>query len=150
MAQPPNPQRRPPPPTAHKPKTTKPELIEFSGNAPDPIGDISYTGNIETDSAAELTTISAGFRQRMANEQARVNDELDSENWFTVVFETRAQKEAFLRAVHLLEHGDKYLDGRDVAQALGVDLPPSGRKFRPTPKIDPKLAALAKPVAYRR
>lgn len=129
--------------------TQRQELKEFRP-APDPLAKVPYTGNVEQDAAAEMSALDAGFRQRMQNEQARVNDELDSENWVAIVFETRDQKEAFLAAVGLLQHGDKYLDCRDVAKVLGVELLPSGRTYRPEPRIDSKLAALAKPVAYRK
>lgn len=157
MPTPPRPPARPAPrpvaPVAARPPrrpaaAPRQELAEFQ-LAPDPLAKVEYTGDLERDSAAELEAIDAGWRERRAREQQRVNDELDSENWIAVVFETRAQKEAFLQALNLLEHGDKYLDGRDVAKALNVDLPPSGRVFRPEPKINPRWAALAKPPAKR-
>ena len=51
--------------------------------------------------------------------------------------------------VGLLDIGDKYFDGRDVAEIMGIDLQPSGREYRPEARIDNKLAALADPVKYR-
>ena len=135
----------PPKPSAGKPR----ELREFRP-APDPLAKVKATGDVAADAAAEFDAIDEGFRQRMANEQSRVNDELDSENWFAVVFETRAQKDEFLERLGLLDHGDKYLDGVEVAKILKIDLSPSGRKYRPAPKIDPKFSELAKPVSYRK
>lgn len=114
--------------------------------APDPLQSVRYTGDVQRDTESEMSALSVGFQQRMRREQQRVNDELDSENWINIVFETRAQKGAFLRLAGLAECGDKYLDGRDVAAALGVDLPPSGRVFRPAPKISQEYAELAVPL----
>ena len=144
------PRPAPKPAVATRPVSGKSrELREFRA-APDPLLKVKSTGDVAVDAAAEFDAIDEGFRQRMANEQSRVNDELDSENWFAVVFETRAQKEEFLEILGLLDHGDKYLDGVEVARRLNVDLSPSGRKYRPAPKIDPKFSELAKPVSYRK
>ena len=144
------PRPAPRPAALPKPVSGKPrELREFRP-APDPLAKVPATGDVAADAAAEFDAIDQGFRQRMANEQSRVNAELDSENWVAVVFETRAQKEEFLERIGLLDHGDKYLDGVDVARILSVDLSPSGRKYRPEPRVDHKLSELAKPVSYRK
>lgn len=156
---PPVPPRRPQPPARVQPQAkrvqplargARKELAAFA-EAPDPLAGVQYTGNLEADSAAELGAIEQGFRARMANEQDRVNNELDTERWFCVVFETRDQRDDFLAKAKLAPPGDnKYLDYRDVAAALGIDVIDSGRKYRPEPRIDAKLAALAKPVDYRK
>lgn len=55
--------------------------------------------------------------------QSRLYDEQnDTEFWFAVYFATRDEKESFLRAVKLIDHGDKYIDGRVFAETLGVKL----------------------------
>ena len=62
----------------------------------------------------------------------------DTEYWFAMYFQTRDQKEAFLKAMGWFERGDKYLDGTAVAKKLGIELPP-----RPAPykvgRLDKKL-----------
>ena len=45
----------------------------------------------------------------------------DTEFWCCLCFETRDQKDAFLKAAGLFDIGDKYLDGRQVARKLGID-----------------------------
>ena len=139
----------PPPMPGAAPKPARKPLPEFRP-AKDPLAGVKYTGDVEQDTVAELGAVEAAFRAREEREATRMSNEIDSENWFAVVFETRAQKEEFLEILGLLDHGDKYLDGVEVARRLNVDLSPSGRKYRPAPKIDPKFSELAKPVSYRK
>ena len=138
----------PPPQMAVAPKPARKPLPEFMP-VKDPLAGVKYTGDVEQDTVAELGAVEAAFRAREEREAIRMSNEIDSENWFAVVFETRAQKEEFLRRINLLDLGDKYFDGRDVADLLGVELSPSGREYRPEARIDSKLAALADPVKYR-
>lgn len=99
-------------------------------------------GNAELDSFADLDAVQAGFRKRAKMEASRFKKATDSEYWFAVCFQTREQKEAFLRAMKLIELGDKYLSGELVAKQLGVDLPSADVPYRPDPKIDAAYAAL--------
>jgi hypothetical protein len=71
----------------------------------------------------ELSDLEAGIRARKKAERVRFEAATDSEYWFAVCFRTRAEKEMFLRSAGLWEHGDKYLDGRVVADKLGVAMP---------------------------
>lgn len=87
------------------------------------------TGDVEADSRAELDAVAQGFRKRGRDEEKRFRDTLDSEFWFAVCFQTRAQKEAFLTAAKLILHGDKYLDGRVVTKAMGIEIPPADVKY---------------------
>ena len=64
--------------------------------------------------------------------------EVDTEYWFVVCFQNRAQKDEFLQKVGWDRLGDKYLDGLAVAQVLGVDIQPIElrvRRGRRTPKL---------------
>ncbi|MFT7836933.1 hypothetical protein Q5530_12355 [Saccharothrix sp. BKS2] len=72
---------------------------------------------------AELDALARGFRERTAREDERFRLATDSEFWFVLCFKSREEKDAFLRAGRLFHLGDKYLDGRAAASALGVDLP---------------------------
>ena len=94
------------------------------------------TGNPEADSAADLDAVQQGFRNRAKQESDRFALATDSEYWAAICFQTREQKEAFLSALKLLEFGDKYLDGRLVAERLGVKLPESQVPYKPEPKLD--------------
>lgn len=97
--------------------------------------------DIEAEAAEEVSEILNGFKARDERECARREDATDSEFWVAVCFQTRAQKEEFLRKLGLLEIGDKYLDGMEVARKLGVTLtspvPPM-----PIIRIDQKLIDL--------
>lgn len=88
---------------------------------PDPLKDVEYTGNNETDSKKELDAIAEGWRQRKDMEADRFEETTDSEYWFAVCFKTRGDKEAFLNQIKQLQWlGDKYLNGYDFSEALGL------------------------------
>ncbi|MCC8251502.1 hypothetical protein [Saccharothrix luteola] len=89
---------------------------------PGPLADVEYTGDLATDSAAELDTLALGFRERTRREDERFRLATDSEYWFALCFASRAEKDAFLHAARLFHIGDKYLDGRAAAAALGVTM----------------------------
>lgn len=89
---------------------------------PDPLADVEYTGDLPEDSRRELTALQQGFRDRAKREAERFRQATDSEYWFAVCFRSREDKERFLRALHLLAVGDKYLDGYAVARLLRVDM----------------------------
>lgn len=98
------------------------------------------TGNPEVDSRADLDAVQKGFRDRIKNENNRFELSTDSEYWFAACFQTREQKEAFLKALDLLVHGDKYIDGRLLAEKLGIELPAADVPYRAECKIDKDYA----------
>lgn len=83
------------------------------------------------------------FAERAKEEQRRFVQATDSEYWFCVCFTTREEKEEFLRKAGLFEHGDKYLDGRVVAEALGVKLSSESARFSEA-KISSRMRKLAR------
>lgn len=92
--------------------------------ASDPLADVAYCDppNLEADSAAELNAMQQAFKARAKQEAQRFRDVTDSEYWVAVCFQTREDKDRFLRALNLIQLGDKYIDGHKAAQLLGVDL----------------------------
>ena len=98
------------------------------------------TGNPEADSKADLDAVQQGFRDRIKNENNRFELATDSEYWFAACFQTREQKEVFLKAMDLIVHGDKYIDGRLLAEKLGVELPDADVPYRTEGKIDKDYA----------
>jgi len=74
------------------------------------------------DTIAGAKRIKSAFQQRARGEQQRFENATDSEFWVAFCFQTRAQKEQFLRALKLIDLGDKYIDGLDAAEVLGVDV----------------------------
>lgn len=77
---------------------------------------------LEKEAAKESNEILDKFRQRANDENARLLDATDSEFWVAMCFQTREQKEEFLRKAHLIQYGDKYLDGMKVAEEMGIKL----------------------------
>ena len=76
------------------------------------------SGSFAEDSVKELSELEAGLKERKAAEAARFKRATDSEFWFAVCFETREEKDDFLRWTGLIELGDKYIDGRVVAEVF--------------------------------
>lgn len=106
-----------------------------------PLDQLEPTGDIEVDAKTELIAAREALRAVDEQRNRRMDFITDSEYWFAVSFQTREQKEAFLQALNLYAHGDKYLDGYVVARKLGVTLPPV--EFDPVlPKQDKKLSDL--------
>lgn len=84
--------------------------------------DVHALEGFEEEAAQDVPALLSGFKQRARDEEQRMLDAVDSEYWVAVCFQTREQKEEFLRKLGLLELGDKYLDGMEVAGVLGVEL----------------------------
>lgn len=47
----------------------------------------------------------------------------DSEFWFTICFESRDQKDMFLKKTGWQNLGNKYIDGTDLARHMDIELP---------------------------
>jgi hypothetical protein len=92
--------------------------------------------DIEKQAAAELEALRSDFQKRAKNEEKVFYEATDSEHWIAICFQSREQKEEFLAAKKWERHGDKYLDGADVARQEGVKLTPAQppRKTRPISK----------------
>ena len=81
----------------------------------------------------EMSELLKKFKAQKAEERKTFYENVDSEYWICVCFQSREQKEAFLEKAGLMQYGDKYLDGMDVAQHMGInikDLTPKTRKTR--------------------
>lgn len=92
---------------------------------------------------AEIAHAESEFSARAKVEAMRFEEATDSEFWFAVCFQTRAQKDAFIDAMGWRKDlGDKYLDGVEVARRLGVQIERKtvARRTRPHSQ---KLKALA-------
>lgn len=83
--------------------------------------------------AGEVEKVESEFAARSDREEKRFQDATDSEFWVAVCFQTRDQKEAFLKALGLFEAGDKYLDGIEVAEKLGIKIDRDTSKVRHRP-----------------
>lgn len=90
--------------------------------APDPLAEVVYPGDLAGDAKAELDALQVAFRDRMKGEADRFQQATDSEFWVALCFRDRAAKDKFLRVAELVALGDKYLDGHQVARVLGIEL----------------------------
>ncbi|WP_278976737.1 hypothetical protein [Oligella urethralis] len=100
------------------------------------------TDDLESDLLNDLDAVKQGFRERAKIENSRFEDVTDSEYWFAMCFKTRDQKERFLRAMAWIEYGDKYLNGIEIANQMGIDIGDSEVEAT-APKIDKDFAKLA-------
>lgn len=117
--------------------------------APDPLGHLESTSDIEADSAADIGAIAAGFRERAKQEAERFKTATATDYYTCLVFQSGEQLTAFLRAVGVGSPGDMFIDGLELADRLGVELPKASVPTNISSKIDPKLARLTgipKPV----
>lgn len=122
--------------------------LEFDGDAPnpdDPIGDLDYANlSNEVVAVKETSAVLEAFKARAKAEQARFALATDSEYWVGLCFQTREQKEAFLVAAKLIQHGDKYIDGQVLARRMGIELPAAEVPYNVSARVDAKYAALVK------
>ena len=98
------------------------------------------TGNPEKDAKADLDEVQKSFRERIKTENNRFKNTTDNEYWFAMCFQTREQKEAFLKAMNLFLICDKYLDGVEVAKQLGINIPEANVNYLPDGKVDKDFA----------
>jgi hypothetical protein len=132
-----------------------PDLEDVMGGDPfgeaaeidDPLAGVDQTGTTEEVSKAELEALQVAFEKRRDSKANAVtewmNSALDSEYWCAFCFQTREQKEQFLRLAGLIGLGDKYLDGRKAANLLGYPVDPAESRQRPL-RVDKRYAKLAR------
>lgn len=75
---------------------------------------------LEKSCAEEVGEAEAAFRGRLEREDKRRKQATDSEFWFAVHFNSREEKERFLRKYGLDKVGDKYLPGATVDRILDL------------------------------
>lgn len=86
---------------------------------PNPVDEAPETGDLAVDSLAELRALHAAM-QAPANPDPA--DVLDSPHWVAAYWPSREAKDEFLLNSGLDVLGDKYLDGHQAAQILGLRL----------------------------
>lgn len=111
----------------------------------DPIGALDYDSlSNEEVAVKETSAVLAAFIARSKAEQERFLLATDSEYWVGLCFQTREQKEHFLREAKLLQAGDKYIDGALLAKRMDITLPPAAVPYNVSAKVDAKYAALVR------
>jgi hypothetical protein len=110
---------------------TRPDIsrILTSEGLPNPLAEVDYgPGDIPSTDLRQVAEDEEGavLKALKASEKAdrsRFEVAVDSEFWFALYFQSRAQKEAFLTAMGWLLYGDKYLNGLQIADHQGIILP---------------------------
>lgn len=97
----------------------------------------------EKEARDELTEAQKKYRERTRKESARYQEATDSETWFAVSFNSRAQKEEALRLLGL-DCNLKYVEGREFVNALHQTLTTPDIPCPKTRPIDKDYAALAR------
>ncbi len=106
--------------------------------------DDEFPGDTEEEGAARaLGELESAFMQRAKREGDRFELATDSEYWVAVCFQSRGQKEQFLAGLARIAKragvevdGDKYIDGWDVAKALGIALDRVEVPYNTSSKVD--------------
>ena len=129
-------------PTIAKPLRVPPGMVapnfetlfepDDDDTVPLPLGD-----DVEADVAVEMTETLRLLLEHKKRQRDLYRISNDDEFWLAICFQSREQKEAFLAALKLADLGDKYIDGLQVAQRLGVAIEPV-----PLPK--PKTTRISK------
>lgn len=135
-------------PTFKAPTVKRPTLPSLAP-AKDPLKGVDPNiSDIEEAAEAEITALQQGFRDRAAQEAARYADATDTGFYSVVVFDNRAQCEAWLVGIGKLGKGDLYLDGRDLAALMNIPLPPNSGP-RQLGKVDGVLAGMARSIGSK-
>jgi hypothetical protein len=86
------------------------------------------------------------FKARAQRENERALDAVDTEFWFALYFQNRAQRTQFLELLAIKHLGERYLYGPDVAEVLGLALDPVEKRYNISDKLDAKYIELARPL----
>lgn len=93
----------------------------------------------------QVERIRSEFQKRADAEAKRFENATDSEFWVALCFQTREQKEEFLGKLGLTAFGDKYIDGRTVADCIGLTLESPDITYR-APRVSKRWTRMAKPA----
>ncbi len=94
--------------------------LGFGGKTPDPLADVTYSGDLEADCLSELEALHECFVA--AASPVKLVEPTDSDVWFVIAWPDRDGKDEFINRCGLRKFGDKYMDGVAVAKKLGVNL----------------------------
>ncbi len=111
--------------TADRPKLMRnaPDFEStFDDGDGNPFADIEATGDLQTDVDETMSEALRLLIQKKKASMERYRVATDSEFFFCVCFQSREQKEAFLKLAGWDDIGDKYLDGLEIARRLKIQL----------------------------
>lgn len=97
----------------------------------------------------EQERLQSGFIARAKAERFRFEETTKSDYYFCVVFPHGSQAMEFLRAAGYRETDPQFVDGLILAQALGIEMPPSPFKLRKLRPADKSLRHLVTTIPRR-
>jgi hypothetical protein len=101
---------------------------------PDPLADLPIADDPDESVGNEVSAALQAIRDEKAQRRDAYRTIVDTEYWFCVCFQNRAQKDEFLRLAGWIDHGDKYLDGLEIARRMGIKIEPIKLTIKEPPK----------------
>jgi len=133
-------------PQFKKPTFKRPQMgakLAHQEKAKDPLKGLPDLEDPEKAADQELTALQVGFRERAAQEAARFGEVTASGYYLVLVFQNEDQCDAFADASGVDHKGEVFIDGRDMARAMKIDLPKVETKVS-KPNINKKYAGLVR------
>lgn len=100
---------------------------------------------LEKATLEELDEVKRGFRERTKQENERFRDVCDTEYWFCVSFNSRAQKEELLKKLGF-DPDEKYLNGRDFAKKVNRALETPDMEFPKVRAFDKEYVGMSRKI----
>ena len=111
-----------------------PDFESIFSDDGNPLLDLPDLGDIQSNSDQEISAVQLEIERNRAAFEERFRITADPEFFFCVCFQSRDQKEEFLKNIGWFDDlGDKYLNGLDVARRLDIPVtivPLEPRKLR--------------------
>lgn len=139
-------------PTFKRPSFKRPKTgpkLAHETKAADPLKDLPDVDDPQESTELEVTALQAGFRERAAQEAARFGEVTAGGYYIVLVFVNEDQADAWADASGVDHKGEAFLDGRELARKMGIELPPATAKVS-KPNVNKKYAALVDESPKRR
>ena len=96
----------------------------FDDGDDNPLADLEMVGDLQEDADAGMSEALRQIIERKKATQERFRVATDPEFFFCVCFQSRDQKDEFLRLAKWADLGDKYINGLEVARRMAVPIIP--------------------------
>jgi len=131
-------------PTFTRPKFKSPGAkLAHEGTVKDPLKGLPDIEDPAGAAEQELSQVAKSFRERAAQEQARFGDVTACGYYIVLVFQNEDQCDAFADASGVDHKGEAFVDGRELAKVMGIELPKAETKIS-KPNINRDYASLTK------